>query len=194
MVSLTPQAILETALWIQLCDRKFLDVDFFPESIRFHLPTLHLLSFYSSVSPGDLLIILSDMENQELIKKEQRVGMWTTPQGNRIVADIIEKKYRKQARSLFGNKMLSLFLERLRNTRPEPVAEKPKEENDARIFVENNRKRISVHQEILNIHICECCRKNFSTNDGRRKYCAECKQFSRYERIIRSRKTRQVNE
>ena len=189
MASLTPQKVLETALWIQLCDRKSLDVDFFPGSIRFHLPTLHLLSLYCSAPHGDMVVVLGDMENQDLITKEQRVGIWTTPRGNWLVADIIKKRYQKQARALFGLKMLQLLLERLMTSVPEPLTDNPDKEDDTRSAREKNEKYGYGHREILNLHICECCRKKFSTNDGRRKYCDQCGQFSQYKRIIKSRKT-----
>jgi hypothetical protein len=68
-----------------------------------------------------MAVVLDDMERQHLIHKEERVGIWTAQGGNRIVADIIEKQYRKQARALLGREMLLLLLERLRVPLPEPV-------------------------------------------------------------------------
>jgi len=193
MASLTPQAVLETALWIQLCDRKSLDVDFFPEGIRFHLPSSHLLSLYCSASHGNMMEVLCDMENQQLIKKEQRVGMWTTPRGNRLVADIIEKRYRKQARALLGQKMLQLLLHRFRTTLSEPLTDNLNKVDDNRLSFEHNEKDVSGDRMTQKLHICECCRNKFYINDGRRKYCDQCKQLYRYKKI-RLRKTQDVKE
>jgi len=119
MVHLTPQKVFETALWIQLCDKKKLDIDFFPERISIRLPSQRHLSLYCSVSKDDMMATLNDMKNQHLIKKEHQTGTWTTYKGNRFVADIIEKQYQTQASMLLGEKMLHLILERLRTSKPE---------------------------------------------------------------------------
>ena len=190
MISLTPQTVFEAALWIQLCKTKSLEVKFLPENIQLHLPTLNLFSVYCTFPLEDLMVVLSVMENQHLVKKEQRIGMWTTPQGNRLVADIIEKQFRRQARALFGKTMLKVLLKRLRTGLPEPLIDTPDTIDD--IKLSQNKKPVLVNKNIQKIVICECCQKKFFTNDRRRICCDQCKSLSRYEKN-RSRKLREVN-
>ncbi|WP_292423240.1 hypothetical protein [Methanoregula sp.] len=174
MVHLTPQKVFETALWIQLCDTKKLDIDFFPERIRIRLPSQRHLSLYCSVSKDDMMATLNDMKNQHLIKKEHQTGTWTTYKGNRFVADIIEKQYQTQASMLLGEKMLHPLLERLRTSKPE-LKELSKEKDVIRSSVEPQKTSPSVDRKILKLYVCECCQSKFYTNDRRRKYCDWCK-------------------
>ena len=190
MISLTPQTVFEAALWIQLCKTKSLEVKFLPENIQLHLPTLNLFSVYCTFPLEDLMVVLTVMENQHLVKKEQRIGMWTTPQGNRLVADIIEKQFRRQARALFGKTMLKVLLKRLRTGLPEPLIDTPDTIDD--IKLSQNKKPVLVNKNIQKIVICECCQKKFFTNDRRRICCDQCKSLSLYEKN-RSRKLREVN-
>ena len=183
MISLTPQVLVETALWIQLCDRKYLKVDFSPGNARLHLPSQQLLSLYCSASQSDVMAILCEMEKQHLIAKEERVGIWTTPEGNRIVADIIEKRYRKQARVLLGQTMLQLLLERLRTSVQESLTDDHDKEDDIRLSCDDNEKPVLGDRKILKLHNCECCRKEFLTNDTRKKYCDQCKHLPRHKKI-----------
>lgn len=57
--------------------------------------------------------ILSEMEENQLIGTEQRGGMWTTPFGNRIIADFLSRKYRREAEALLGTVVLKTLLKRL---------------------------------------------------------------------------------
>lgn len=157
MVHLTPQKVFETALWIQLCDKKKLHVDFSTERISIRLPSQRHLSLHCSVSKDDMMASLNDMKNQYLIKKEQQTGgTWTTYKGNRFIADIIEKRYQTQASMLLGEKMLHLLLERLRTSKPE-LKELTKEKDVIRSSVEPQKTSPSVDRKILKLYVCECC-------------------------------------
>ena len=192
MISLTPQTVFEAALWIQLCKIKSLEVKFLPENIQLHLPTLNLFSVYCTFPLEDLMVVLTVMENQHLVKKEQRIGMWTTPQGNRLVADIIEKQFRRQARALFGKTMLKVLLKRLRTGLPEPQIGTADMTDDIKLSDNHTKKPVFIVRNIQKIVTCECCQKKFFTNDRRRICCDQCKSLSLYEKN-RSRKLREVN-
>ena len=132
MIRLTAQEVLEAALWIQLCDKRSLDIDLAPEGARLHLPSQHLLSQYCSAPPGEMLALLSDMEECDLIMKEERRGVWTTPRGNKLVAEIIEKRYKIEARALLGPTMLQLLLKRFRASLPDQEPAGGEEDDDHR--------------------------------------------------------------
>jgi hypothetical protein len=125
---------------------------------------------------------LDDMKKQHLIKKEQWTGTWTTYKGNRVVADIIENRYRTQASMLLGEKILHLLLERLRASKPE-LKELHKEKEGISSSVEHQKTSSSVDRKILKLHVCECCRSKFYTNNTRRKYCDWCKSLSPHDKI-----------
>lgn len=190
MIHLTAQEVLEAALWIQLCDKRSLDIDLAPEGARLHLPSQHLLSQYCSALPGEMLAVLSDMEECDLIMKEERRGVWTTPRGNKLVAEIIEKRYKKQARTLLGPKMLRLLLKRFRASLPDQGLDGPEKEDDPRSTLAYKERSPSGDTRALKLRICSSCKKSFYSNDTRRKKCDQCLQVARFNRI-RSQKPRE---
>lgn len=182
MIHLTPQKVFEAVLGIQLCDQKRLDVTFFPECIGIRIPSQRHLLSYCSVSDADLMEALDGMKKQHLIKKERWTGTWTTNKGNRVVADIIENRYRTQASMLLGEKILHLLLEHLRASTLE-LKELHKEKDDISSPVEHQKTLPSADRKILKLHVCECCRSTFYTNNTRRKYCDWCKSLSPHDKI-----------
>jgi DNA-binding PadR family transcriptional regulator len=188
MDHLTPQIVLEIALRIQICDKKSLDIDFSPENIRIHLPPQRSLAFHCAVSEGNLLGVLYKMENQHLIKKEERIGIYTTPLGNQEIADLIEKKFRKEARALFGQKILQYLVNRIRTSVPNDIIKNPDHKDDERPSLEQEKKQNSGDGNLLNFIYCNCCQKKIYTNDRRRKYCDHCRLLSHLKKI-RSRQT-----
>ena len=46
--------------------------------------------------------VQSEMEQDQLIQAEPRDGMRTTPQGNRIIADLLAGNYRNEATEILG--------------------------------------------------------------------------------------------
>jgi hypothetical protein len=189
MIRFTAPKVLEAALWIQLCDKKALDIDLSPDGVRFHLPSQHLLSLYCSVPPGEMLSILSDMEESGLIIKEERRGLWTTSRGNILVAEIIEKRFKKETRALLGQKMLRLLLKRFRASLPDQETASQGKDDDNRSSAEYKERFVSKDKRALKRHICKSCRSTFFTNDARRKKCDLCLQEARFK-LIRSQKKR----
>jgi len=183
MMHLTAQEVLEAALWIQLCDKRALDIDLAPEGARLHLPSQHLLSQYCSAQPIEMLAVLSDMEECDLIMKEERRGVWTTPRGNKLVAEIIEKRFRKQARALLGPKILRLLLKRFRASLPDQGPDGRDEDDDHRSPLAYKERSASGDTRALKLRICSSCKKNFYSNDTRRKKCDQCLQVARFSRI-----------
>ena len=109
----TAEQVFDAALRIQLCQEKSLEVDFFPDRVRISLPPKRVLALYMSVPMSKMTALLSEMEQRQLLGTEKRGGMWATPLGNRILADYIEQKYRKEATALLGPVVLKTLLQRL---------------------------------------------------------------------------------
>jgi len=110
---ITAEQIFDAAIRIQVCQEKSLEVDFFPDRVRVRLPPKRVLAQFCSVPMSKMTAILSEMEQNQLIGTEQRGGMWATPPGNRIIADCLAGKYRKEAEAVLGPVVLETLLRRL---------------------------------------------------------------------------------
>lgn len=113
------EEVFDAALRIQLCEKKTLEVDFSPDQIRVHLPPKRMLALACSVPMSKMTDLLSEMEEKQLIATEQRGGMWVTPLGNRMVADYLAGKYRKEAQVLLGSVVLEILIQHLLDSAPE---------------------------------------------------------------------------
>ena len=111
--SITAEQIFDAAIRIQVCEKKSLEVDFSPAQVRVHLPPKRVLAEFRSVPMSKMTVILSEMEQNQLIGTEQRGGMWATSHGNRIIADCLARKYRKEAEAVLGPVVLKTLLKRL---------------------------------------------------------------------------------
>jgi len=117
---LTAEQVFDAAIRILLCQEKFLEVDFSPDRIRIHLPPKRILAVSCSMPVSKMTAILSEMEQQQLIGAEQRGGMWATSPGNRIIADLLERKYRKEAEAVLGPVVLKTLLQHLVSSVQDP--------------------------------------------------------------------------
>ncbi|PKL69909.1 MAG: hypothetical protein CVV30_00610 [Methanomicrobiales archaeon HGW-Methanomicrobiales-1] len=110
---ITAEQVFDVAIRILVCEKKSLEVDFFMDKIRVHLPPKRTLAEFCSIPMSKMTAILSEMEQDQLIGTEQRGGMWATPLGNRIIADCLAGKYRKEAEFVLGPVVLKTLLQRL---------------------------------------------------------------------------------
>ncbi len=192
MVHIPPRDIFKKALWILLYRQKNLEFTISSDSISLRLPVQRELSQYCSVSKSCLTDVLHNMERQDLIKKEERVGIWTTLKGNWVVADVIERHYRTQATQLLGANMVHLILERLRASMPENW-ELSGDKDHVELPGKHQKMPYSPRRKIMRTHICVNCHCEFYSNDMRRRHCDRCKSLSRYDKI-RIRKTTEYRE
>lgn len=182
MISLTFRQVFETALWIQICHKKIIDIEFSQGGTRLHFPAQRSLALQCAVSPGTMIAVLYEMENQGLIKKEERLGIWTTPWGNRVAADIIKRQYWKEARAIVGNKTLETLLALMRSAQRGHLADQPAGIDPKEASSGEAMSHVPVDRKILNPMSCSCCRTTFYTNDRRRRYCDRCKDLSAREK------------
>jgi DNA-binding transcriptional regulator YhcF (GntR family) len=109
----TAEQVFDAAIRIQVCEKKYLEVDFFPDQVRVHLPPKRVLARSCSVPMSKMTAILSEMERDNLIGTAQRGGMWVAPPGNRIIAGLLERKYRNEAEAVLGPVVLKRILRQL---------------------------------------------------------------------------------
>ncbi|OPY32829.1 MAG: hypothetical protein A4E34_02206 [Methanoregula sp. PtaU1.Bin006] len=107
------EQIFETAIRMQLCGKKTLEMTFSPRRIRVLLPPKRMLASESQVPVSKVTAFLAEMEQKNLIHAEQRGGMWSTEKGNRIIAGLLATKYRKEAAEVLGETVLRDLLKRL---------------------------------------------------------------------------------
>lgn len=110
---ITAEQIFDAVIRIQVCQEKSLEVDFFPDRVRVRLPPKRVLAVFCSMPMSKMTAILSEMEHDQLIGTEQRGGMWASPLGNRIIAQCLAQKYRKEAEALLGPVIFKSLLQRL---------------------------------------------------------------------------------
>lgn len=106
------EQIFDLVIRIQLREKKMLELNFSPDHIRVLLPPKRILALSGEIPMSKITAILSEMEQDQLIQAEQRGGMWSTPQGNRIIAGLLAEKYRNEAMNLLGPIVLDSFLQR----------------------------------------------------------------------------------
>ena len=109
----TAEQVFDIALRIQLCERKYLEVNLSPDHIRVLLPPKRVLAENGSIPMSKITAFLSEMEQDHLIQAEQRGGMWTTSSGNRIIARLLAGKYRQEAEKILGPVILEMLLQRV---------------------------------------------------------------------------------
>ncbi|MFZ2414940.1 MAG: hypothetical protein WAW33_03030 [Minisyncoccia bacterium] len=110
---LTAEQIFDAAIRIQICEKKYLEVNFSPDQVRVHLPPKRVLAAACSVPISKMTSALSEMEQNRLIGTEQRGGMWAAQTGNRIIVKLLSGNYRKEAEALLGPAVLKTLLNRL---------------------------------------------------------------------------------
>jgi len=172
MDHLTPRYVFETALWIQIYDKKTLEVDFSPQGLRIHLPTYRDFSSYFSIPKRKLGEVLSDMEKQQLISMKGPSGIWTTPKGNQFVANIIVKKYRRQAVFMLSEEMFQQLIHNLKTPKPSQTG-KPR--SDKKSSSDENEVFHPWDMKLMKNICCKNCQERIYTNDRRRKYCDRCR-------------------
>ena len=107
------EQIFDLAIRIQLREKKMLELNFSPGNFRVLLPPKRVLALSGELPMSKITAVLADMEQDQLIQGEERGGMWSTPQGNRIIAGLFAGKYRTEAEALLGPVVLETLLKRL---------------------------------------------------------------------------------
>lgn len=109
----TAEQVFDIAMQIQIRERKYLEVNFAPDHVRILLPPKRLMATSGTMAMSKITAALSEMEQDHLIAAEQRGGMWTTPEGNRILAGLLAGKYRKDTEGILGPVVFETVLNRL---------------------------------------------------------------------------------
>ena len=110
------EEIFDLEIRIQLREKKMLELNFSPNHIRVLLPPKRMLAESGALPMSKITVVLSEMEQDQLIQGEQRGGMWSAPQGNRIIAGLLaRRKYRNEAAEILGMDVLEILLRQIKD-------------------------------------------------------------------------------
>ncbi len=172
---LIPGIIFDRVLSFMLRERREIKVNFFSDHVQILFPPTGELSRVCGISRRKLLLDLEKMECQGYIERHERVGLMTTPKGNRIAADILETDYASDAISILGPRLFQSLISAMKRTDPGSGVSRSRVKS-----AENKPDRhIKSRMIPLRSHTCVLCGTEFFVNDRRRKYCDSCKTQNR---------------
>jgi len=91
MATLDIPGIIQAAVEVTLLEERNLSLQFTQKEIRIKFPTTRSLAKFLGVPHYYVLPIFAMMEDQHLVTREQRVGIWTTGEGSRLFFSALQK-------------------------------------------------------------------------------------------------------
>lgn len=101
--------IIDTAVQIILVHEKAVTISCTPEEIRIKFPTSRLIGKALKLPHEYILDFYTLMEEEGLITREERIGVFTTGKGTTRIASVMRDQYPKESISLLGEPMLHLL-------------------------------------------------------------------------------------
>ncbi|HUU75108.1 MAG TPA: hypothetical protein VMW63_03355 [Methanoregulaceae archaeon] len=102
MPALNVDLIFDAAIRIHLTIDRSLTVNFSENGIKIKFPTTRALAEFLKVPHYYVLPYFAMMEEDELVKRAERIGIFTTPKGTRKYLDTLWREYRNQGLSILG--------------------------------------------------------------------------------------------
>ncbi len=110
MVALSVDVLFDAAIRIQLMERS-ITLSFFENTVRIKFPTTRRLAEFLDVPHYYVLPYFAMMEQEELVTRAERVGIYTTGKGSRKMVAVMTAHYQKEIEGLIGQ---TIFQEILR--------------------------------------------------------------------------------
>jgi len=110
MVALSIDSLFDAAVRIQLEERA-VSVSFTENTIRIKFPTTRRLAEFLDVPHYYVLPYFAMMEQEELVTRAERVGIYTTVKGTRKMIAVMTAHYQTEIEGLIGK---TIFQEILR--------------------------------------------------------------------------------
>ena len=102
MVSLDIPALFQAAAEILVQEDKRISIEFSAKEARIRFPTTRRLAGYLDIPHYYVLPVFSMMEEKNLVRREERVGISTTGEGTLLFLDIIRESMPDEATALLG--------------------------------------------------------------------------------------------
>jgi len=107
MASLSVEALFHSAVRILLLEEQVVHVSFSQGAFRVKFPTTRKLAEVLHVPHYYILPYIAIMEEQNLVTRIERIGIYTTKVGSAMLVNLINAQYPKEGEKIFGK---DLFL------------------------------------------------------------------------------------
>jgi Mn-dependent DtxR family transcriptional regulator len=101
MAALSVDILFDAAVRIQLEERA-VTISFTENTIRIKFPTTRRLAEFLNVPHYYVLPYFAMMEQEELVTRAERVGIYTTDKGTRKIVAVMTAHYQKEIEGLIG--------------------------------------------------------------------------------------------
>lgn len=101
MTALSVDILFDAAVRIQLEERA-VTISFTENTIRIKFPTTRRLADFLDVPHYYVLPYFAMMEQEELVTRAERVGIYTTDKGTRKMVSVMTAHYQKEIEGLIG--------------------------------------------------------------------------------------------
>ena len=105
MASLSVEILFHSAVQILLLEEQMVNVSFSEGIFRIKFPTTRKLAEILHVPHYYVLPYIVIMEEQDLVTRIERVGIYTTRTGTVMLINLINDKYPEEGEKIFGKKL-----------------------------------------------------------------------------------------
>ena len=111
MAALSVDILFDAAVRIQLEERA-VTISFTENTIRIKFPTTRRLAEFLDVPHYYVLPYFAMMEQEELVTRAERVGIYTTDKGSRKMVAVMTAYYQKEIEGLIGHMIFTEILKK----------------------------------------------------------------------------------
>jgi len=111
MASLSVEILFHSAVQILLLEEKMVNVSFSEGVFRIRFPTTRKLAEVLHVPHYYILPYIVMMEEQDLVTRIERVGIYTTRAGSLMMIKLIDAEYPEEGEKIFGKKLFHIMKE-----------------------------------------------------------------------------------
>ena len=112
MAALSVDILFDAAVRIQLEERA-VTISFTENTIRIKFPTTRRLAEFLDVPHYYVLPYFAMMEQEELVTRAERVGIYTTDKGTRKMVALMTPHYQKEIEGLIGQTIFQEILRKI---------------------------------------------------------------------------------
>ena len=104
--------IIDAAIRILLEEDRCINVGFSPDGVSIRFPTTRKLAEFLGIPHYYVLPRFGEMERDGLIRREERVGISTTPAGTQRLLSIMADRYSERAEEVLGRDIFAVLRQR----------------------------------------------------------------------------------
>jgi|GEM_PF-601460 len=113
MANPTIKSILEAAARILVIHERCISVSFRDDQVQIKFPTTRSLATHLGIPHYYVIPCFATMEEERLVTRTERVGIFTTTKGSRELMRIIASCHREEAEKLLGKEIFGTLLDRI---------------------------------------------------------------------------------